>query len=399
MMVHPGKWIVLLGLALTCVDTFAQQASTASQVLDDLPQQPPVSEHNVVVYRQPGRYGGWPANHGIWSWGNEILVGFEAGYFKQQQKRHSIDWDLPAEHLLARSLDGGETWVTEKHPDLRPPNGMKVAGVLTEPGGKPAVDCTGGINFLKPNFILTARMSDTDGGPSRFYYSMNRGRSWKGPYKIPDFPNFGQKGSAARTDYIVYGKHDLVLFLSVPKRNGKEGRVMVVRTNDGAKTWHFVSYIGPEPNGNDYAIMPSSVRLSSTSVLTAIRHSHWIELWRSDDDLKTWHFVNRPAPSTGMGNPPSMIRLRDGRIAITYGYRARPYGIHARLSSDDGQTWGPEIILRSNAGWWDIGYPRTVQRSDGKIVTIYYWDDAPDQERYIAATIWDPGPNTTDPKE
>ena len=380
-------WIAIFGLVFLSVSSFAQQGGNVSS------QKPatklPRTARNVIVYRQPGRYGGWPANHGIWSWGNEILVGFEAGYFKESKDRHSIDWDRPAEHLLARSMDGGETWTVEQHPDLLPPNGTKVAGVLTEPGGKPAVDCPGGINFLKPNFALTARMSDKDGGPSRFYYSMNRGKSWKGPYKIP---NFGQKGTAARTDYIVYGKHNLALFITVPKSNGKEGRVMVVRTTDGAKTWHFVSSIGPEPAGDDYVIMPSSVRLSPKSVLTAIRHPHWIELWRSDDNLKTWHFVSRPAPDTGIGNPPSMIRLHDGRIAITYGYRSRPYQIRARLSSDDGQTWGPEIIVRSNAGAWDIGYPRTVQRPDGKIVTVYYWNDAPDQERYIGATIWDPGP-------
>ena len=37
---------------------------------------------HVMVYHQPGRFGGWPANHGIWSWGNEILVGFSAGLFQ-----------------------------------------------------------------------------------------------------------------------------------------------------------------------------------------------------------------------------------------------------------------------------------------------------------------------------
>ena len=74
--------------------------------------------HNTVVYREPGRYAGWPANHGIWSWGNEIVVGFESGIFKEQKNRHSIDWDKPAEHLLARSLDGGETWTVERHPEL-----------------------------------------------------------------------------------------------------------------------------------------------------------------------------------------------------------------------------------------------------------------------------------------
>jgi hypothetical protein len=66
--------------------------------------------------------------------------------------------------------------------------------------------------------------------------------------------------------------------------------------------------------------------------------------------------------------------------------------MRARLSEDNGRRWGEEIILRDDAGGWDLGYPRTVQRSDGKIVTIYYHNDRPDQERYIAATIWEAPP-------
>src|SRR5579862_9849613 len=149
-------------------------------VASSLPARSPASEHHVIVYQAAGRYGGWPANHGIWSWGNEILVGFEAGWFKFSDTRHSIDFDRPAEHLLARSLDGGETWKVERHPDLKPPGGIRVAGVATEPGGKPASACPGGIDFENPNFILTARLADKDAGSSRFYYSMNRGHAWNG---------------------------------------------------------------------------------------------------------------------------------------------------------------------------------------------------------------------------
>lgn len=367
------KWIAVLGISFLLWGHPAPQS---------------VNEHNVVVYQEAGRYAAWPANHGIWSWGNEILVGFQSGYFQRHTPElHPIDHDRPAEDLLARSLDGGETWTVEKHPDLLPPNGTREAGIAIELGGKPDSDCPGGIDFSNPDFILTARMSDADGGASRFYYSMNRGRTWEGPFKIP---NFGQKGTAARTDYFVNGKHDLTLLFAVSKPTGKEGRVMVVNTKDGAKTWHFVSFIGPEPAAGDYAIMPSSVRLSATSVLTAIRHSHWIEIWRSDDNLATWHYVNTPVPETGKGNPPSMIRLHDGRIAITYGIRVPPYEMRARLSQDEGQTWGREIVLRTGAAGWDIGYSRTVQRLDGKIVTVYYWDESAEKDGYIAATIWEP---------
>lgn len=349
---------------------------------------PPRVIKNVVVYKQPGRYAGWPANHGIWIWGNEILVGFEAGYFKYHDTRHSIDWDRPAEHVLARSLDGGESWALEQPPSLMPPPGIEVAGVKTAPGGKAPVDCPGGIDFTAPGFAFTARMASHHTGPSRFYVSHDRGHAWTGPFHLPDL---GQPGIAARTDYLVDGPRDLTIFLTAAKSNRREGRILAARTRDGARTWSFVSFIGPEPSLTDYAIMPSSVRVSPKTILTAIRHTKWIELWRSDDDGRSWRFVNRPAEDTGRGNPPSMVRLKDGRIAITWGYRAEPYGIKARLSSDNGATWSPEIVLRADAGAWDIGYTRTVQRPDSNLVTIYYYNDDPRTERYIGATIWNPG--------
>jgi hypothetical protein len=63
-----------------------------------------------------------------------------------------------------------------------------------------------------------------------------------------------------------------------------------------------------------------------------------------------------------------------------------------RLSDDGGKTWSDEIQLRDGGGGRDLGYPRSVQQSDGKVVTVYYfWDKKTGPERYVAATIWDPG--------
>jgi hypothetical protein len=342
---------------------------------------------HVVVYREAGRYGGWPANHGIWSWGNEILVGFEAGYFRNNERGHAIDYSRPAEHVLARSKDGGETWAIERPAALKPPASVKVAGVPTGEGGKEPTDCPGGIDFKNRDFILTARMGDIHVGPSRFYYSSDRGHSWNGPCNIS---NFGQKGIAARTDYLVNGKHEITMFLTAAKSNGKEGRVIATRTTDGAKSWNMLSFIGPEPDETDFAIMPSSVRLGANTIVTAIRHRHFIDLYRTDDDGKSWTFVTKPVPNTGRGNPPSMIQLKDGRLALTYGFRDVPYSIRARASRDEGKTWSEDRTLRSDGGNWDLGYTRSVQRPDGKVVTVYYFNDAADRERYIAATIWQP---------
>lgn len=345
------------------------------------------SVENVIVHRETGRYGGWPANHGIWSWGNEILVGFELGYFRNNERGHAIDYSRPAEHVLARSMDGGKTWKLERPEGLKPPPSVKIAGVPAGSGGKEATDCAGGLDFSNPDFVLTARMADIHIGPSRFYYSNDRGRTWDGPCKIPDF---GQPGIAARTDYLISGKHEMTMFLTAAKANSKEGRVIAIRTTDGAKTWKMLSFVGPEPEGNDFAIMPSSVRLANGNILTAIRHRRFIDLYSSTDNAASWQHLSTPVPDTGRGNPPSMVLLKDGRLALTFGYRAEPYGIRARISTDGGKTWGDDVVLRRDAGNWDLGYPRSVQRPDGKVVTIYYYNDAADSERYIGATIWQP---------
>ena len=359
---------------------------------------PSPAEH-VMVYHERGRFGGWPANHGIWSWGDEILVGFSAGYHKDLGPAvHNIDHDRPEEHLLARSKDGGKTWAIENPAKL----GILIGTAGMRHGTLPRdfteaepIDCPGGIDFTHPDFAMTCRMAGIHTGVSRFYYSTDRGHTWKGPFKLP---LFGQPGIAARTDYVVNSKSDCMLFLTASKSNRREGRPVCVRTTDSGKTWRLVSMIGPEPKG--YAIMPSTVRLAANTLFATMRRAEvgenrrtWIEAWKSTDGGASWSYFGEPVPDTGEGNPPHLIKLADGRLCLTYGQRARPFGIFARLSRDGGETWTKPICLRDDGGGRDLGYPRSVQRSDGKVVTVYYfWNEKTGPERYIAASIWAPAP-------
>jgi hypothetical protein len=373
-----------LGGAVVCAAALAAAAHAA---------EPPKVLKHVTVYSTAGRYGGWPANHGIWTWDNEILVGFSAAYFQWiGPDRHPYDRSRPEEPYLARSRDGGETWSIEPAPALVPPEGMYT---VSGPGGK-ATQLQEPIDFTAPGFCMALRMTEGQKGRSWFFYSYDRAKTWKGPF---DFPMLGQKSIMARTDYIVNGSRDATVFLTAAKAGGGEGRPFAARTTDGGLSWKLVAWIAPDP-GAGFSIMPSSVRLSKTEIVTAVRHEdslrkgpNWIDAYATADDGQTWRYLSRPAPDTGdkSGNPPSLIRLGDGRLAITYGHRAPPFEIRARLSSDNGKTWGPDIVLRANAGAWDIGYTRTVARPDGKIVTAYYWATAPQKERTIEATIWDPG--------
>ena len=362
-------------------------------------------EH-INICREAGRYAGWPANYGIWSWGDEIVVGFTLGYHDADAGFHTRDREKPFVGMQARSLDGGKTWQLQETPcrapgdrglsadeHMRPE--MGVGSALKDQNAP--VDCPGGINFSHPDFaLMCARSGLTAGAKSWFYVSDNRCKSWDGPFKLP---MFDQTGIAARTDYLVSGAAECTLFLTAAKPDGDEGRVFCARTTDSGKTFKFLSWVTPEPEG--FTIMPASVRLSEMRILAAVRCREggkgfgeaqaWIDLYESDDNGISWKYMTRPVPDTGMGgNPPTLTKLQDGRLCMTYGYRAAPFGIRARLSDDDGESWSDAIILRDDGGNHDLGYPRTVQRSDGTMVTAYYFNDHPGSERYIAATLWKP---------
>jgi hypothetical protein len=355
----------------------------------------PSVEGHVMVYQETGRFGGWPANHGVWIWGDEILVGFSRGYYKDLgPTRHHIDRERPEEHWFARSLDGGKSWSlnwpSEKGQLI--PQGEALHGTET-PGliAPPLVPCPGGIDFEHPDFAMTLRMFNKEVGVSSVFYSHDRGRNWKGPFELPAL---AAPGYMARTSYMVEGKAQCSLFLSANDEEDQGARIFCARSYDGGTTWNFLSWIGPAPEG--FVIMPAAARFSPTELYVTARRRdgerRWISAYRSTDDGHTWLYESDPVDNTGEGNPPSMILLRDGRLALVYGVREKPFRIAAKLSDDRGRTWSPEIVLRDDGANRDIGYVRSVQRSDGKIVSIYYSNDvATGPERYIAATIWDPG--------
>jgi predicted neuraminidase len=349
---------------------------------------------HLKIFHEPGRFGGWPANHGIWSWDDEILVGFCAAWYQDRGTGHHVNPEKPEHHVLARSMDGGDTWkleYPEEQKALLPRGAMLFGTPLPDVEYPPITGLKTPINFAHPDLVMTFRMEDHRGpGQSRFYYSYDRGRNWEGPYELPLFDT---PGIAARTDYIVESENEMLVFLTAGKADEREGRTLVVKTSDGGLNWDFLSWIGPEPDG--FRIMPSSVRLSDNEILTTVRRREgprrWIKSWLSADQGHTWKALGNVATDVAAGSPPGLVKLRDGRLIVTYARRGEPFGMRARISVDNGRTWSYPIILRSDGGSWDIGYPVSVQRSDGKIVTIYYyWDEKTGPERYIAATIWDP---------
>lgn len=196
----------------------------------------------------------------------------------------------------------------------------------------------------------------------------------------------------ARTDHVAGGAREALFFLSVKHAEVKAGiqdRAFCARTTDGGRSFSFLGWMLPE-SSEVRSVMPSTVRLSGSTLVSALRRrlditrpdggketECWIDAAESQDGGVTWRLLGKVADTQTAagqhnGNPPSMIRLRDGRLCVVYGYRASAFGIRAKISGDEGRTWGGEILLRQDARTWDIGYPRSVVRPDGRVVSVYY---------------------------
>ena len=138
--------------------------------------------------------------------------------------------------------------------------------------------------------------------------------------------------------------------------------------------------------------MPSTVRTKSGALLTTIRMGKPdadIHLWRSDDLGQNWKHVSTVTGNIG-GNPPATVLLPDGRLCVTYGYRRKPTGIRARISADEGSTWMPEVVIRDDGFDGDLGYPRTLVRLNGEVMTVYYYNGPREEDRAIEGTLWTP---------
>lgn len=360
------------------------------------------SVNHVLVYYDPTKWAGVPANNGAngpnWQWGNELVVGFTRGEAQFTEPGHQVSSDKPQHNWLARSTDGGETWIT-----------WDPEGYAGDPGYKidDAVPQVGGLDFTSPGFMLRVEGYGYHANEGQqWFYSMEKAESWTGPFTFGDLlehPELTGKEFTGRTAYLINGPLEADLFLSVRDPNignkiSVTDKVFLARTTDGGKSFKFISWV-VHPSDPHRAVMPAPVRLSPTCMVVALRRKslgrdHWVDCCQSLDNGATWSFLSRVGDTgTDNGNPPALVNMADGRLCCVYGCRTRR-AMLARFSEDGGKTWGEELLLRDGQksinGKIELGYPRLFERPDGKLVTVYFWTSPERPETHIEATIFTP---------
>jgi hypothetical protein len=232
--------------------------------------------------------------------------------------------------------------------------------------------------------------------------SPDRGKTWPlGPlFKKPPhmFSSWGLPSTVVRPDGSTLLFSDCVL-----KGNEAENLMHIYADllEAGGTQWTYHGLLDLERRDAKHVIHPAPVSLGDSSILLAARCQTppgvvFVMLYRSDDYGRNWYTVGRV---TDVGGTPHLLKLRDGRLVLTYERRWPPYGIRARVSEDpDGYRWGPEIVLRDDGGDADLGYSRSVERADGTVLTAFYFNRAGESIngfrvgglRHIAGALWNP---------
>jgi hypothetical protein len=107
---------------------------------------------------------------------------------------------------------------------------------------------------------------------------------------------------------------------------------------------------------------------------------------RSQDGGRTWSPLRVQALR---GHPAHPLRLRDGRVLLSYGYRHPPFGIRARLLDPEAESIddAEELVVRDDGAGTDLGYPWAVELPDGDVLVTYYWCDDQDLRTIVATRL------------
>lgn len=218
--------------------------------------------------------------------------------------------------------------------------------------------------------------------------SIDNGRTWtrSGKFTLPSEVDylipFGDivqlPGSSLAASFYYANTLTAVSTGLKPAPATPQNTAYVLFSRDDGRSWG-----DPVVLGKDGFNETTLLRLSLNRWLAAARtlSPQRLDLFTSADEGRTWINTGPVTQPTEM--PASLLRLKDGRILLTYGIRRQgDRGVGVRVSADQGKTWGPPRQIVHLGDRSDSGYPSTVELADGTLVTAYYSSGIAEHQRY-----------------
>ena len=200
--------------------------------------------------------------------------------------------------------------------------------------------------------------------------STDGGITWSNRYRVP-----------LNSPHGPIQLHDgRLIFPGIARWTPEQKMGVCQSTNDGV-TWEWLADIADRPGDRRFQsefhfnyLELTVVECDNGKLVCQLRNRGNLndgetlqtESWNGGRTWSPIHSINV------WGTPSHLMRLRNGRLLMTYGHRRPPFGNQARVSRDNGNTWSEAIILSGDGAGIDVGYPSTVQLNDGSLLTVWY---------------------------
>ena len=159
--------------------------------------------------------------------------------------------------------------------------------------------------------------------------------------------------------------------------DGKTARRSVLPETDPTLTW----------------CEPHAIQLPDGKIVVHIRvqgdGGKYFTLYQSVSTDMGYSF-STPVPllSDRGGAPAHLLYHSSGTLVSVYGYRDQPYGIRAMFSRDGGESWDTDNVILDGEPSADLGYPCSVELSDGSILTVLYTHEPGQTHTVIRQIVW-----------
>ena len=347
-----------------------------------LPRREPIR----VISKQPEHYCGWPTLARTRK--GRLLLVYSGG-----REEHVCPFGRVE---MMHSDDGGKTW-TWPRVLLDSAIDDRDAGVLETPKGTLLVTTFTSLAYER-SFRMTKPLPEAKLRRWRAVHDRMTAEERKkdlGVWMIRSTD--GGATWSGRVDCGVNSPHGPVALsdgrlLYAGKELWSDTRRIGVRvSNDDGKTWAWLAEIPARP-GDDprnyhelHAVEAKGGRILAQIRNHNAKNSRETLQTESTDGGKTWSV---PRAIGVWGLPSHLLRLRDGRLLMSTGYRRKPYGNQARLSEDSGRTWSAPLTISDDGAGGDLGYPSTVELDGGRLVTVWYERPRDSSKAVLRQATW-----------
>ena len=313
------------------------------------------------ILSKEGVFAGWPANHSLHQWDNEILVGYVAGdHHADERLTHNVLGQLY--FLQSRSFDYGKTW-SEPEP-TQIPEKFRTTDLL-EYKDDPKKD----IFRIRGNYDHGGDYLDPSTG---FYASSDKGKTWRGPFAFKGLTfDYETYENSSRTCVV-----NEVFYLTRKKaRYWASDSVIPCILRDGVfEIQNTLILERPYRTAMPSVVStPNGVFMAVRTKKFPTRFHNGIEIFKLQDN--SWVSIRHTFTGNNNGNPPSLF-YKNGELHLFYGNRKKRKILHEKTS--DFNTWTSSVIYEAASD--DFGYCQSFDAAEKGIGIIFY-EDKPEHKR------------------